>query len=70
MNQIETGLVIWVFLLLFGYRYRNEPIIRIMAGILGIIVGLLILEGTWMLIGLIVIALNLYVIYGGLIEWK
>lgn len=70
MNQIETGLVIWVFLLLFGYHYRNEPIIRIMAGILGIIVGLLVLEGAWMLIGLVVVAFNLYIMYGALVEWK
>lgn len=70
MNQIETGLVIWVFLLLFGYRYRNEHIIRIMAGILGVIVGLLILEGAWMLIGLVVITFNLYIMYGALVEWK
>lgn len=70
MNQIETALVIWVFLLLFGYRYRREVIIRIMAGILGIVLGLLILEGSWMLIGLVVVGLNLYFIYGALVEWK
>jgi hypothetical protein len=70
MNQIETGLVIWVFMLLFGYRYRNEPVIRILAGLLGVIVGLLILEAPWTLIGLVVIGLNLYVVYGALVEWK
>jgi hypothetical protein len=70
MNQIETGLVIWVFLLLFGYRYRQEVTIRIMAGILGIIVGLLILEAPWTLIGLVVVAVNLYVIYGALTDWR
>ncbi len=70
MNQIETGLVIWVFLLLFGYRYRQEIVIRIMAGILGIIVGLLILEAPYTYIGLVVVAVNLYVIYGGLTDWR
>ena len=68
-EEIWVGLVFWVFMVLLGLRYKKEGVILSLASVLGLIVSYLILTVGWTLIGLAMLAINLYLMYDGLMAW-
>lgn len=67
-EEVWVGLVLWVFLMLAGLRFK-EPYLMSFSGVLGLIVGILILTNLSMLIGLCLVGINLYLLYNSLTNW-
>ena len=67
-EQIWMALVIWVFLILIGYRF-GEYFILAFSSLMGFIVSILILTQGWTLVGLGLLSVNLYLMYTSLTNW-
>lgn len=67
-EEIWMSLVIWIFLVLAGYRFR-EYFLLAFSGLIGFILAVLILTQAWTLVGLGLIAVNLYLMYVALTNW-
>jgi hypothetical protein len=67
-EQVWVSIVLWIFLLLVGFRFREYYILAF-ASVMGLILAILIMAQAWTLVGLGLIALNLYLMYESLSNW-
>jgi len=67
-QELWVGLVIWIFLILIGLRFREYYILAF-SSLMGIIVSVIILGLGWTLVGLGLLAVNLYLMYEALSNW-
>lgn len=67
-EQVWVALALWIFMVLIGYRFR-EFFVLSFASLMGFILSILILMEGWTLIGLGLLALNLYLMYVSLTNW-
>jgi len=67
-QEVWVSLVVWIFLVLAGLRYR-EFYIMAFASLMGFILSILILTLGWTLLGLGLLCVNLYLMYQSLVNW-
>jgi len=63
-------LVLWVIFLAFGFRYRNEYMIKTSAGLIGVLFGLLVMTETTITLqvsGFALVLFNIYVLGSALL---
>lgn len=68
IEQVWVSMVLWIFLLLIGFRFREYYVLAF-SSVMGLILAVLIMAQTWTLLGLGLIALNLYLMYEALSNW-
>lgn len=67
-EEVWVSLVVWIFLVLAGLRYREFYILAF-SGLIGFILSVLILSLGWTLLGLGLLCVNLYLMYQSLVNW-
>ena len=67
-QEVWVSLVVWIFLVLAGLRYREFYILAF-ASLMGFILSILILTQGWTLLGLGLLCVNLYLMYQSLANW-
>ena len=67
-QELWVGLVLWIFLVLAGLRFREYYILAF-ASLMGLIVAVIILTQGWTLVGLGLFGVNLYRMYDSLSNW-
>ena len=67
-QEVWVSLVVWIFLVLAGLRYREFYILAF-SSLMGFILSILILTQGWTLLGLGLLCVNLYLMYQSLVNW-
>ena len=67
-QELWVGLVTWIFLLLVGLRWKEYYILAF-SSLMGLIVAVITLMAGWTLVGLGLLAVNLYLMYESLSNW-
>ena len=67
-QELWVGLVLWIFLVLAGLRFKEYYILAF-SSLMGLIVSVIILTQGWTLVGLGLLGVNLYLMYDSLSNW-
>jgi hypothetical protein len=67
-EEIWIGLVVWIFLVMVGLRAKEFYILAF-ASLTGVVVAIIVLMAGWTLVGLAILAVNLYLMYESLSKW-